>query len=391
MRLAVLTNAPAPYRVPIFERLAREEGVVSRVFFDGASDATTRGADLPFPCEHLAPVTTLRLRNYQDEREYAERIALRFGFSLLPRLAAFRPDAVISGEFGWRTLQAAAYATLVGIPLLVWWEGTPFTERHVGTGRTSLRRIVAGRAAALLGFGSGSVDYLERIAASDTPVHFVPQAVDNARIAREVDRWRADREALRVGLGVRGTVLLCVSRLLPHKGIRELLEALERLRAAQPRCEFHVLLAGDGPLLEAARRAEESLGGRLRVLGAVPPDELPMHLAAADALVFPTLRDCWGMVVNEALAAGIPVLGSRYAGACDELLAREGTGLRFDPLDPPDFDAALRAAVVERRLHDASIAGVRRAIAAHTCENAARALLDAARCSRSGVGVPSAA
>jgi glycosyltransferase involved in cell wall biosynthesis len=375
MRLAVLTNAPAHYRVPIFARLAREEGVATRVFFDapGAADPS-----LGFPHEFVAGVT-LRRRNYQDRGREAERWPLHVAVGTLPRLAAFRPDVLVSGEFGGRTLQAAAYAAAAGIPLLVWWEGTPFTEQHAGPVRIALRRFLAARAAGLLAFGAGSADYLARIAPEGSAIHHVPQAVDNERIAREADRWRGQREALRAELGARGTVIACVSRLVAPKGIRELLAALLRLRARVPDGAFTVLLAGDGPLQGDVEHAAARLGGQLRVLGRVPQAGIPRVLAASDLLVFPTLHDCWGMVVNEALAAGIPVIGSRYAGACDELLSHGGVGSLFDPLDPACFDAALGAAVLEGRFRDTQPSGARRAVAGHTFDAAARAILDAAR------------
>ncbi len=387
MRLAVLTNGPAPYRIPIFEELAAQPAVDLQVFFDSASDAATRAFDLRFPFEDLAPAFALQRRSYQDEPDHAEHAAMRFGFRYLSRLAAFRPDVVISGEFGWRTLQAASYATWARIPLLIWWEGTWYTERHAGSLRRALRRVLSRRAQGLLGFGRESVAYLESVAPRDTPVEFIPQAVDNGRIAAEVDRHCAHRKALRASLGVRGTVLLCASRLLPHKGIGPLLDALDRLHRRTPPGAFTVLLAGSGPLCGRAERAAASMGDRLRVLGAVPPTDVPKLLAAADAVVFPTLRDCWGMVVNEALAAGLPVLGSRYAGASSELLTDEHLGLVFDPLEPASFDAALDAAVAECRWRDVPPQRLRAAVADHTCEAATAALLRASRQSLAvGVG-----
>ncbi len=387
MRLAVLTNAPMPYRVPVFERLGREEGIVARFFFDGGPELASRVSALPFDAEHIGSRLVLRRGGYQND----EPVSLRLGFGYLRRLAAFRPDVVISGEFGWRTLHAASYAAIAGVPLLIWWEGTPSSDGNVGRARCALRRWLAGRAAGLLGFGRGAVAYLESIAPAGIPIHFVPQSVDNERIAREVDRWRADRDALRASMGIQGTALICVGQLVRRKGIRELLPALRRLRAATPAGAFTLLLAGDGPLRSEVERAANTLDSQIRVLGPVRPAELPRYLAAADLMIFPTRKDCWGMVVNEALAAGLPVLGSQYAGACDELLLNDGVGARFDPLDSNDFDAALQAAVVEGRWRDTGTAEARRAVAAHTCEAAAEALLAAARGSLAERGVPSLA
>ena len=69
---------------------------------------------------------------------------------------------------------------------------------------------------------------------------------------------------------------------------------------------------------------------------------MPSVYRSADLVVFPTLADVWGLVINEALWSGIPVLGSVYAGASRELLAPEHV---FDPLDRADFLAKLRSAI----------------------------------------------
>ncbi len=386
MRIAILTNTPTPYRAPIFEHLAASPGVDVRVFFDSVPEPQVVGRNLTYAHEFLTAGFSVRSRYYQDEPWFAEHIGRRFALSYLPRLASYRPDVIVSAEFGWRTLNAATYALLLGIPLLVWWEGTRFTERHLGLLRTWVRRGLARVSAGLLGFGRGSVDYLKEIASEKTPIHFVPQAVANVQIATETDRWRAQRKQLRDEFGVSGVSILCLSRLLPHKGISQYLDSLRRLREVVPEGSFTALFAGEGPeseyLAKACGEASEEFGGAIRFLGKLSPNELPRVFAASDALVFPTLRDCWGMVVNEALAAGIPVVGSKYSGAAEELLTRSELGTLVDPLIPSSLDAALLALVRDRQWLSTPISQLREALDGYTCEVAAQAILRAAEESR---------
>jgi glycosyltransferase involved in cell wall biosynthesis len=379
MRIAILTNAPAPYRTPVFERIAEAPGVEARVFFDSASGSAVVDRQPGYPHEFLQPAFHLRHRNYQDDEDWAERVSMGFALAYLPRLASFRPDVLVSGEFGWRTLNASVYAHAVAIPLLIWWEGTRFTERRLAATRICARRGFASTSAGLLGFGRESVDYLRNITSGRTPVHFVPQAVDNRRIAKATDRWRAQRERLREQLGARGVTLLCLSRLLPHKGIPQYVSALRRLADAVPEGAFTALFAGEGPEAETIERAAKDFPHAIRNLGMASSDEIPRLFAASDLLVFPTLRDCWGMVVNEALAAGIPVLGSRYSGAAEELLCGKGVGRLIDPLVPASLDQALLAAVRDAQWANASPTRLRAALEGHSCEIAADAILRAAR------------
>ncbi|MBW2493495.1 MAG: glycosyltransferase family 4 protein [Deltaproteobacteria bacterium] len=379
MRIAILTNAPTPYRAPVFARIAATAGVEARVFFDSASGASAVDARPDYPHEFLRPAFHLRHRNYQDDAGWAERVSMGFALDYLPRLAAFRPNVIVSGEFGWRSLNAAVFARAAGIPLLVWWEGTRFTERKLGAIRHCARRGLSSASAGLLGFGKGSVEYLHDAVGARKPVHFVPQAVHNLQIAEATDRWRARRDSVREQLGARGVTLLCLSRQLPHKGIPQYTSALRRLAEAVPEGAFTALFAGEGPEAETIARASEDFPRAIRNLGKVSPSEIPRLFAASDLLVFPTLRDCWGMVVNEALAAGVPVLGSRYAGAARELLGADAVGCLIDPLVPASLDEALEAAVLDERWANPSPTRLRAALKGYSCEDAAEAILRAAR------------
>jgi hypothetical protein len=284
---------------------------------------------------------------------------------------------IVSVEFGWRTLNAAAYALLARVPLLVWWEGTRFTERKVSRLRVRVRKILARASAGILGLGRVSVEYLEEVTGSGVKLYFAPQTVDNEKIALATQCWRESREDLRRDLGVRGVVLLCLGRLLPHKGISQYLDALRRLAATVPDGSFTAVFAGEGPEAKCLAAAASELGDSLCFVGKVSPEQVPRLFAASDVLVFPTLRDCWGMVVNEALAAGIPVLGSCYAGATEELLSKAEVGTVIDPLDPESLDAALLDVVRDRKGLGHSPDEFRRALAGYSSEQAADAILRA--------------
>ena len=139
---------------------------------------------------------------------------------------------------------------------------------------------------------------------ADNPIHYVPQTVDNAWIAREVDRWRSRRDAVRAELGVRGRVLLTPSRLLAHKGIAQYVAALHRLRARGKNACFTALVAGAGPEEPRLRAAAAELGGAVRWLGQVAYADLPR--LRPPMLKPQVLRDCWGRINED--SAGPPVL-----------------------------------------------------------------------------------
>jgi glycosyltransferase involved in cell wall biosynthesis len=136
-------------------------------------------------------------------------------------------------------------------------------------------------------------------------------------------------------------VLLHVGRMVAGKGIAEFLRAAARLQ--QEGLKFSVVLVGEGH--EDARLQCLAVDLRLentRFCPSQPPEAMPAIYRSADVLVFPTMTDVWGLVANEAILSGVPVLCSRYAGCAPELFDRENI---FDPLDEEEFVEALRRAV----------------------------------------------
>jgi glycosyltransferase involved in cell wall biosynthesis len=137
--------------------------------------------------------------------------------------------------------------------------------------------------------------------------------------------------------------ILVVGQLVARKGIRQLFDALCAAPEVCPRIE--VRFAGTGSLRGEVEAGIASLAGTgliASVLGQVSSEALPGIYAWGDVLLFPSLDDEWGVVVNEAMAAGLAVVGSRYAGAAVELIQEGDTGWLFDPLEATAFANVLR-------------------------------------------------
>ncbi len=140
--------------------------------------------------------------------------------------------------------------------------------------------------------------------------------------------------------------LLATGRLVERKNVDTLLAALARLPA---RCEVVLRVGGDGPHRVRLERlvAELGLDSKVEFAGFIQPDRLPEHLAWADVYAFPTTREVWGIVLNEALAGGLYALASTDAGASHDLID-EGNGHLLDPRDPAAWTAAITRCAAER-------------------------------------------
>jgi glycosyltransferase involved in cell wall biosynthesis len=134
---------------------------------------------------------------------------------------------------------------------------------------------------------------------------------------------------------------LYCGQLIHRKGVDGLVRAFARVAAEHPRAELR--LAGDGPLrAELEASVPPALRPRVRFLGFRQPAELPGVFADADVFVLPSLHDGWGVVVNQAVGAGMPVVASEAVGAAHDLVRPGENGAIFPAGDEDALAEALR-------------------------------------------------
>ena len=128
------------------------------------------------------------------------------------------------------------------------------------------------------------------------------------------------------------TTIICVARLVPIKNIDNLLKAWKVIEKNQP--DYKLVIIGDGPEFVSLNELTLKLDLKNVVfLGAVNNSDIPTYFYNAAAFVLPSLSESWGLVVNEAMAAGLPILISNKINASNALLREMVNGFSFDPMD----------------------------------------------------------
>ena len=134
--------------------------------------------------------------------------------------------------------------------------------------------------------------------------------------------------------------IVCVARLVPVKNLHRLLHAWKTIEAEQ--CDWKLCLIGEGPLHGALTQLIALLGLKgVTIKGAINNLLLPEYLQNAEALILPSLSETWGLVVNEAMAAGLPILLSNKVNAAESLLMDGMNGYIFDPEEVEDISNAI--------------------------------------------------
>ena len=345
VRVALLTNEITPYRVSLYCALAGTPGWEFRVMYCAEREigrSWESSASAAFQRKKSRTVSCVRHIHHRGPAIYSDDRMVHIPVGLLHDLSEYRPDVVISGEMGARTLIAAAYAWTRHKPLLIWFYGTAHTERHSSVAQRLLRSFLVWQAKAFVGMGTDARRYLCSLGVR-------PDRVFDAPNGEECAHWAGAlspdvRESVRARHGVQGLCYLYVGRMIPLKGLEDLLRAWSVFQRGLPGAAT-LMLVGDG----GEERRLRDIAGRLcgdsvRFVGFTERAELPALYQAADVFVMPSLQDAWSRVMGEAMASGLPVLASRYDGSTADLVVEGKNGWTFDPLNEPDIVAKLRLA-----------------------------------------------
>ncbi len=372
MRVTLLTNLVPPYREPVFAELNRLLDHELRVVLVAGREAN-RDWDFA-PGRHPFAVRVLHGTSVRGRRP--DRW-IHLTEPLLPELVRHRPQALLIGGFDQPAyFEALALSRLLRIPAALWC-GAHAGIVHPGPAMR-LRRLMVRGVSAYVSYGTAAAELLVELGAPGERIAVGQNAVDVSAFAPEPHRAaaRSMREAL--GLGER-LVVLVVGQLIGIKGIPAALDAVGRVPEA---VLVHV---GRGPDERALRaRAQAVAPGRAFFLGPKPYAELPAIYAMADVFLFPSFTDAWGLVLNEAMAAGLPVLASARAGATRDLVREGETGFVVDPARPESIAEKLSLLAKSPELRRKLGAAGRALIASVTPAAYARAMFDALKLAREG-------
>ncbi|MHB8658340.1 MAG: glycosyltransferase family 4 protein [Solirubrobacteraceae bacterium] len=319
MAIALLTTYLAGYRMALYERLAERHGVEILCYGRGERyvppwflDLDSQLAEAPFPARRLAgPADAFTL--------------------------AQRYEAVIAPFAGGEMLPAAyAGARVHGRPFVLWasvW-AQPRSLTHAIA--LPITRHIYRNADAVLAYGEHVRRFVAALRGRDDDVFVAPQCVEPELFRREVSPAEVVRFRAGHGLGS-DPLALYVGRLVSEKGVDVLAVAwplVVRDLAARGAGAATLVLIGDGPL------AERFAGlPNVRLLGPMPRPELPVAYAASEFALLPSVptprfREPWGLVCNEAMHQGRPMIATPAVGAVAGGLVRDGdTGVLVAPAD----------------------------------------------------------
>ena len=336
-RIAVVASHPVQYQAPWFRALAK--AVDLTVFFchrASANDQAKAGFDTPFEWDVplLHGYRYLWLRNISDDPG-VKRWAGCDTPDIERELALGRFEAcIINGWYLKSYVQALRACRRHHVPVLVRGDSQLQTPRPFVTriAKALPYRWLLQRIDAHLYVGQRNAEYLRHYGVPPERLFFAPHFVDNARFVSGAASARADGRAdgIRrvIGATEQTTVFLFAGKLLARKRVQDFIDALGRV--ARNGRNVAGLIVGSGPEEASLRDLASRSGCRIHFAGFQNQSQMPAHYAAADCLVLPSDgHETWGLVVNEAMATGLPAITSDAVGCGPDLIEAGCTGFVF--------------------------------------------------------------
>lgn len=300
MKVVLVTNGPAPYRIPALNELAAQAEINLHVVFCCEREPN-RGWNLP-SIEFC--YTFLRERMFKINDRYIHN-----NFDVIKALRKLRPDILITTGFNPTHLYAFAYTRLMKIPHIAMTDGTYDSERILNFLHRVVRRVVFSGSSAFVCSSIGGQKLFASYGIEDGRCYRAGLCVENIKFAKTEAGKHGDFDFIFCG------------RMESVKNPDFALDVAKAVTTKLGR-QTKILFVGTGSKeVEVQKRAalfRNSVEASFH--GAATQDELPALYRSARVFLFPTMWDPWGVVANEACAAGLPVLISPHAGAAGELV-----------------------------------------------------------------------
>jgi glycosyltransferase involved in cell wall biosynthesis len=333
VRVAVLTHVLMQHRLSLLEEVAARIAQF-RVFISSGYDEAHK---FPVTRGSLDVVVQKSLNwthHFRNSNGYPDVSYVNVPYDTFYQLFRYRPDLIISTECGVRSVLSIVYRLLSpGTSLILWAQVSEHTEAARGPLRRLVRRWMFRNVDAVYVNGASGEAYVRSVGFKGS-VYIVPYTINQPIFQASV--YSPDAEVRRI---------LYTGQLIERKGLRVFTSVLCRWCGAHPETRVNLRIVGDGPeraMLEALKPPHNLT---LELLPGMPQEKLAEQYRQADIYAFPTLGDEWGVVVNEAMTAGLPVLGSVLGQAASELVKPGVNGWLFSPKDEQSLYDALSQAL----------------------------------------------
>jgi glycosyltransferase involved in cell wall biosynthesis len=328
----------------------------SKLFSEIYSNLKSSEPDSDFSVAHIALHEASRSVMKDDETvkyEYPYQVLFNrsldsVGFkervqALFRAFNEFRPTILnVTGYFDYAQVALMVYARMKGVKVVLSSESSTMDHARSPV-KERIKSWIVGNAHAFFCFGKSSANYLLSLGVKESQITVRHAAV----IDEDIIRKNFDKAKESFSIDLSSAIkrqFIYVGRLSGEKNLELLIEAFKSIKETSAGAAWSLLFVGDGP----ARKNLELLSGdylqnkSIIFAGGHPWYQVPTWLAQSDVLILPSKSEPWGLVVNEAMVCGMPVIVSEKCGCSEDLVKNEINGFTFSPDSKSQLESAMQ-------------------------------------------------
>lgn len=308
MKIALITNIPAPYRLPIYSILDEEKGFDIIIIFCAKSEPNRMWNSPELSFKHIFLKEKKIFKRVDEHRTNF----IHNNIDVLYQLHKIKPDVVINTGYNPTNIYGWLYALFFYKKHIVMTDGTFKSEQCLSFIHRLIRKTIFKFTNAFIGASNGSIELFTSYKISSTNIFKSCLCIKNSIFFNNKDFEDRDYDIMFSGQFINGKLPMFFADVA--------------IELSKIKNDLKVLIIGSGPMKTRLIEKLEINKINFHYPGFISQSELPKYYSSSKVFLFPTLNDPWGVVANEALASGTPVITTLYAGVSDDLIINGKTG-----------------------------------------------------------------
>jgi len=374
MKVLFITNIISPYRVPLFNYLNTFSEHKTKVFFLAETAKHMRWRvdkkTIKFDYEILDGVNI-----FIPRMEWT----LHLNKAVVKKLNLEDPDVIVALGYDYPAVIIALIWAKIKKKRFVLWSGSTLNSsksRKFWINLAKKKIIIS--CDAYVSYGSKATEYLLYYGAEERKIVTAFNTVDVNYWMRKCDELCSHERVLKLRKSFPSSNILFVGQLIPRKGVGILLDAFKKLQNMHGMKKVGLIIVGDG----TERKQYEQHCSTFNVknvffVGYKQQEEIIDYFLISNIFVLPSFSEVWGLVVNEAMACGLPIICSQQAGAARDLVRNGLNGYQYDPKNGEELKEKLKLILSKEELRKKMAQMSREIIKSYTIEKYAQNLLKA--------------
>lgn len=330
MNIVIITNIPSPYRVDLFNYLNENYDFDITILYSSTNEDNRKWEVGRITHNYkVLNSKTIKLKSKLDYKY------IHIPSDIIYTLNKIKPDIIVGSEYNPTVLLAYYWCRLKKKKFVSWSDGTLNSERDINAIQKLIRKSICKNADSLIASSSKTREAQMFYGANKEKIVVSYLTVD-------INKYIVKREKNN------DNSITFVGRLVKTKGIDLLIDAIAELK-----CNYKLNIIGDGPEYENIKNQCILLGidDKVTLYGNMSREFIVKMYSKSRIMVLPSRKECFGLVITEAMCAGLPIISSKYVDGSYDLIINEKNGFIIDPYNKEEFSNKIKLLLEDEELN----------------------------------------